>query len=742
MAAFFFPFRFTSQSFSSHLLLFTLVLSLARPNLAAYVQRQDCLPLLAASGQQLSSQPQLAPDSLSAFLENDDQGTSLEIQITGHYPDLTSCDQILRQNVSTGVTLAQLGGSHRYPGAIANTSCYPSPWAQNGSKQLVNRLKILFRVDRPHLLAAFTLNVDVRGADDLPTACLNSFLTPSIGSTAYGVCLWGPSAILLLVVLAAGWREISIPGQPTDEEENVSGSPGSSRVYLTRIADCLSYIQFVFFSGALSLRYPGFLQPVVSPSSWSTLMLPRGLVIRDSVYYGVNDGIYEVNGTFGGTPGLELMTQVIGAPVTMATWANIISLAFVLLIFLFGVIQLGLSLRWTRDWFREASFWTLDKSATDRYKATAWVALRVFLSYFLMPIVAWTTYQLDRASFLPKYYTVLTCLVITLVLVACWWGMSQRSPQNMGYLIIDNFEDHATGSARNQDVFTLATFLLLIARGTAIGGLQAVATPQLILLIGCEVAQLGLIVWAWSVSGLLSRGSMVPCARLTVLLACIGMIPGISSYEASSAIGYSVLMFHALVLVVLFLVPSLYEIAELAMAKFQSQSAIRPFQDEERPQVFGLRQLRRRPDTRNNLSIQGMHSFDRDSSASSNTPSSLSARGSSSESGPSDPELLRTYFRSPRPETTTARLMERSHRDKASEGFSLDESQSSNQSEAAPVPAELPIPSPANPTVDYAFREADLYYGRPRRVSFHQNGPSASVSTTFMQTLKSWARWR
>ncbi|KAK7417008.1 hypothetical protein QQZ08_011806 [Neonectria magnoliae] len=305
--------------------------------MASATPQQNCLALLAASGQRVSSQPQLVPDSLRVFLDNDDQGTDLELRITGHYPDLTSCEQVLRQNVSLGVTLAQLGGSHHYLGEIANASCQPSPWARNGSKQLMNRLKVMFRVDRPSPLASFALNVDVRGADNLPVACLDSLLTPSIGSAAYEACLWGPFVVSLLVVLAAGWRQIA-------EDEDESNSQGPSRVHLTRIADCLSYIQFIFFSGALSLRYPGFLQAVVSPSSWSTRMLPRGLVIQHSLYYGVREGIYEVNGTFGGTPGLELMTRVIGAPVTMATWTNIISLALVILVFLIGVIQLGLSL--------------------------------------------------------------------------------------------------------------------------------------------------------------------------------------------------------------------------------------------------------------------------------------------------------------------------------------------------------------------------------------------------------------
>ncbi|KAH7176344.1 hypothetical protein EDB81DRAFT_35936 [Dactylonectria macrodidyma] len=745
MAILSFLFGRNSFSFSSCLLILSLILSLARPNLAAYVQQQDCFPLLAASGHDVSSHHRLTPESLSAFLQNDNDGSRLELRIINGFPASSSCEQILRQNVTAGVTLLELGGSHHYTGDILNTSCYLSPWPKNGKKELGSELKILFHVDRPHPLAAYKLNVDLLDADDLPVGCVDAFLTPDIGAVAYDACLLGPLAIFILVVLAAGWREMLNAGRVGDEDEDDGNSRLSSRLHLTRIADCLSYIQFIFFSGALSLRYPGFVQPVVSPSSWSTLMLPRGLVVQHSVYSGTHDGIYEINGTFGGTPGLELMTQVTGAPVTMGTWTNIISLAFAILLFLFCIIQIGLRLRWTRDWFRDASSWNLQRTSADRHKANAWIVLRVFLSYLLMPLVAWTTYQIELARILPGYYTLVSAVVISLVLVACWWGMSQRGPQNMGYLIIDSSQEEQTGdlTSRTQDLYTLATFVLLFVRGAAIGGLQDLGIVQLLVLLVCEVSQLVLMGWAGSVTGLSSRASMVSCAKLCVLLACVGLVPGVAGYKASSAIGYGILVFHVLILVVLFFVPTVYEICGLAVAAFQNTMVTEPDQEEERPQIYGLRQLHRRPNTQNNLSIQGLNIVDRSSSASadSDTPSFRSPRVSSLASVPSSPQPLRTHFRSPRSQSSFANLLEKNHQPRISGVSSSDESQSSGQSITEEVSLELPIPRTSTPGVDYSFREADLYYIRPRQLSFRQNGPSSDAAPAgFIRKLKSWAR--
>ncbi|KAF4979362.1 hypothetical protein FZEAL_4403 [Fusarium zealandicum] len=720
---------------------FLLLLALVRPGLPAYIQRRDCI---SASAEALSSHPQFKPDSLAAFLDETHNETRLQLRITGQYPELKSCEQSRSQNVSVGLKLAALGGTGRYHGEILNSTC--ESWTMPGQDNALHAqaINFLFRIDKPAPLAAFELEVDMRGSDNLPVGCLEGFLTPDIGTTMQGISLWGPAMILALSMIAAGWREwFNLALAVTDEEQD-SDSRHPSRSHLTRIADCLSYIQFIFFAGGLSLQYPGFLQPVVSSASWSTLMLQRGIVVRGSHYYGIHDGIHEINGTFGGTTGLEHMKQVMGAPITIYAWANIVTLALVILVCLFIIIQLGLNLRWTRDWFQKAGRWTLESSSQSRHKATFWFVLRVFLSYFLLPLTAWTAYQLDNARWLPIYHIILTAFVVFLLLAACWWGLSSQSPKNMGYLLVDDLNKQVDDQepSRAQDYYTVATFAFLLIRGGAIGGLQHFETEQLLVLIACEVAQLGLATWAWSISGLFSRTTMVTCARLLVLLFCLGMVRDITSHQVASALGYAVLVFHALFLIGVFLVPSLYELVRLAMAGYKSRETAsnqsqREEQPQQRPQAYNLRQLARRPTTITNLSIRGMVDHERANSLSSQGPSFSSPRASSLGLKPVSPETLRTYVRSPRPERSSMNLVERSQHfeplgrstpDSESESSVRSDSQSSGRQsdsrlETGEASQAWHMATPSNPNVDYSFREADLYYVRPRRVSFRQKTP-------------------
>ncbi|KAI8722453.1 hypothetical protein NCS52_00389200 [Fusarium sp. LHS14.1] len=741
-------------------LLFALLLFLARPGLAAHVQVRNCI---SDSGEALSSHPQFTPYSLSASLDERHNETRLRLITSGEYTDLKSCEEFRQQHASIDLSLAALGGTSRYHGEILNSTCESRLWTARKIEKRTQYFDVLFRIDHPAPLAAFELQLDIRGADHLPVGCLNGFLTPDIGPTMQHISFWGPVLTFASVILAAGWREWSNLVQPLQDEEEGPVQRASNRSHLTRIADCLSYIQFIFFAGALSLNYPGFLQPIVSSTSWSTLMLQRGIVIRESFYYGIRDGIHEINGTFGGTSGLEHVVQVMGAPVNIDTWSNIATLAIVILICLFILIHIGQSLKWTRDWFRQAGQWSLEGSSRENYKATIWVALRVYLSYLLLPLTAWATYQIDMARFLPSYSIVLTVVVVSLLLLGCWWGLSSRSPQSMGYLLVDELHRQEADEvpSRTQDYYTLATFAFLVLRGSVIGGLQHYGTEQLFVLMACEVGQLGLATWAWSVSGLLSRATVATCARLCVLLMCVGMVPDLASHKASSALGYIILMFHALFMIGMFLVPSAYDLVQFAIAAAnKNTSPEQPDRDEdqERPQVFGLRQLSRRPTTITNLSVRGLVvDHERNSSLSSKAPSVCSPRASSFGSEPVSPELLRTYFRSPRPERSSSSLYERNHQFKPlgrltpeSIAESTSESSSSSSSgggerlEPGEVSQAWQMASPSNPNVDYSFREADLYYVKPRRVSFRQASPTSSDDSgrpaSFVSKIRFWSR--
>ncbi|KAF4445765.1 hypothetical protein F53441_10514 [Fusarium austroafricanum] len=749
------------------LFLFTLFLS-AR---AAHVQFKDC-------NTPSTTNYSFKPNTASAFLND----TELGFEIWGNYPTIAACRRSLLDNASVELSLNALSGTRRYNGEIRNATCLTKEFKQINTKFFIQILDVLFDIDDPKPLAAYEWEINIDAPDHFSVACLTGFLTPDIGLTFQDMSFWIPTLTFIIVVFVAGWREwFNLLHPLRDDDENAQER---SRSHLTRIADCLAYIQFIFFSSALSINQPGFLQPVVSSVSWSTLMLRRGIVWRQSVYYGIHDGIHEINGTFGGTSGLEHMTQVMAAPVTVSTWTNIATLAFVILVLLYAVIQIGLHLRWTRDWFQQSGTWIIESSTKQQHKATIWVALRVFLSYLLLPFTAWTTYQLDSASARPVYYTLLVVMVVALLIIACWWGMSSRSPQSMGYLLVDDLHKQTSEEpSRTQDYYTYVSFILIFARGVIIGGLQRFGTVQLFSLMACEVIQLSFLAWVGAAPGLLSKPVLISGARLTALLLCLGMIPDLWSHTAASALGYTLLMFHALFLIGMFLVPSTHEFGRLAVAccnewRTAPERPARESSQELQPQVFGLRQLSRRPTTRTNLSRQEIHDNDRSSSLSSSANSSSdSADRSSRGSEPVSPELLRTYFRSPRPERSVSSLSDRrqfssfetTRPERCASSFSPRHQQfpsfettrpptvyenpaernsvASSQStdsgdlgqQASPWSAILPSGS----NVDYSFRETDLYYVKPRRVSFGNadgsSDDSGGQSSGWAGKLKFWS---
>ncbi|RKL51458.1 hypothetical protein BFJ70_g179 [Fusarium oxysporum] len=714
---------------------------------ASYVQFKDCsVPS--------SSAYTYDPNSLNVFLDKQDNGTTLSLEILGNYPTIASCRRSLLDNASVELSLEALGGTTRYNGEIQNATCRTREFKQINTVFYMQYLEVLFKINDPKPLAAYEFEINIDAPDHFSVACLNGFLTPDIGYTVQEISFWIPALTFILVVLAAVWREWYNLVHPLRDDES-GQERSSSRSHLTRIADCLAYIQLIFFSSALSLRQPGFLQPVASSTSWSTLMSRRGIVWRHSLYYGIHDGIHEINGTFGGTSGLEHMTQVMGAPVTVETWTNIATLAVVILVLLYAVIQAGLRLRWTRDWFQQSGRWMIDRSSKP-HKATIWVALRVYLSYLLLPLTAWTTYQLDSASLRPVYYTLLVIVVVVLLVIGCWWGMS-RSPQDMGYLLVDNlYKQTPEEPSRTQDYYSYVTFILLFARGVIIGGLQRFGTVQLLSLMACEVIQLGFLAWVSATSGILSKPVLIAGARLSALLLCLGMIPDLWSHTAASALGYVLLAFHALFLLGMFLFPSAYDSARLGVTCYSEwQTPQQPACDSslERPQVYGLRQLSRRPTTRTDLTNQSIMDHERSSSLSSSANSSSdSANRSSRGSEPVSPELLRTYFRSPRPERSVSSLSDRRqfssfessrpercasrssprHQqfpsfdtarpptvyENPAERNSVGSSLSTDSRDLGEQPSAWSAILPSNTNVDYSFRETDLYYVKPREVSF------------------------
>lgn len=178
------------------------------------------------------------------------------------------------------------------------------------------------------------------------------------------------------------------------------------------IISYLSHLRFVFLTSCLSLQYPGFLQPVISNLHWFSLF-NKGPLTQGRVYAGVVDGIYEVNGTYGGTFGFEHMHQIVGAPMTADTWWNC-------LIALSVVSGLAVSLYQMSRVFAQ---WLKTHRTSSSHNLSTGVdyVLRVVLSCFALPLCSMAFYQVNYAKVLPIQHTASAIGALAAVLAAFVW---------------------------------------------------------------------------------------------------------------------------------------------------------------------------------------------------------------------------------------------------------------------------------------------------------------------------------
>lgn len=513
---------------------------------AAYIQHKECTSDV---GRQRGN-AFLHIDSLGAYLN----AAQLELQIDGYYPGNLTCDRVKSVQEIPMLEMSTLGGSNTYAGEVLNTSCLYQESRHWTGYRSIRHMQVRYDIRAPAPLSSYDIKFELLGIDNSSLGCVLAPLTAGIRPALYWVALVLPITSFLATLLSALGGKLYGANRMGEASTNESRKdPG----YFASLVDCLSYIQFMFFSGALSLSYPGFFQPIVGMSSWSTLMLARGPYFLTSPYRGIQDGIYEINGTFGGTSGMELMTQVMGAPVSLENWINVLLISVLVIIFLAILTQLHDKVPWIQAQYEEPS---TPNVRLRRHLSGLWMMLRAYLTLFLLPIVAWTTYQLRRAIYFPIYYTIAAVSVVCIMLAACGLAFTQFRPKQIGYLIVGDIDKRFGEGSQSLGLYTVVIFSLLFSRGAIIGGLQLFGSAQVTALVACEAIQFAFAYMTLPRSFLMSRHALLSYARCAILLLCIGMVFNSGSISAKSACGYAILAAHVLVLVVLFLIPPVYEL--------------------------------------------------------------------------------------------------------------------------------------------------------------------------------------
>jgi hypothetical protein len=102
------------------------------------------------------------------------------------------------------------------------------------------------------------------GSTEASSACIYAGITPQLRKDVSTAVQHGTIAVFLLVFVSGLVATLFTPAVSAREVVGITGSAGSSavqRTILPGVADCLLHLQFIFFLGALTLRYPGFYPP-------------------------------------------------------------------------------------------------------------------------------------------------------------------------------------------------------------------------------------------------------------------------------------------------------------------------------------------------------------------------------------------------------------------------------------------------------------------------------------------------
>lgn len=503
---------------------------------AAYVQFQDC--------SETNDSSSLIPESFRASVERGKGTFDWTFNFIAGLKNRNSCEAELSDIIPRFAVIDYGSYTPYISGQIVNQSCFTTQRAGSRSK-----FTIATSFNRSTLLDTFATTFELADSDNTTISCLTAVLTPAVPRPIRLLGLWLPIITFTLACIVACW-----PARQS------AGANTARNSFVARAIDLLAYIQFIFFSGSLSLRYPGFFQPLIGLSGWSTLMLPTGVVETGTPYAnaGVKDGIYEHNGTITGAPGLELLTQMTGSPTKSRSWMNtfVLSLLVFLSLYIFSYIIFRLRKGMPSPGSGLAS---LRCQVTTHY----WAVVRLFLSCFMLPLSAWASYQFVDGRVFGYGNAALAVLVLILLLAGFYWSWSQ-DPE-MASLVVQGSGSVTEFSGKGQKYCALVVFLLMLLRGSVLGGLQTYNSVQVGSLLACEAMHLISVLHWVGRTHLISLAGILSMTRIALFSIHIGFLPGVTDHSGRMLVAYIILCGHIIVLLFIFLIPTIFDLTKLVV---------------------------------------------------------------------------------------------------------------------------------------------------------------------------------
>ncbi|KAE8348424.1 hypothetical protein BDV28DRAFT_91613 [Aspergillus coremiiformis] len=456
----------------------------------------------------------------------------------------------------------------------------------------------------------------IRSGDAAATelGCISVDITPDLGSALKSALAYVPLVILILVGFATATAAIYSPWGTTDPfhwTSNYGRDEDVLRLVTPGFGDCLQYIQFAVLTGALSLNYPGYYQPVVSQAAWSTLMFNQSFLSPGHEQNPVKDGVYTVNGTYG----LEALQQYVGMESARDLWPGMIIWLLAVVVAITFLIQLTFMCRWLH---REIANIPEEDLRSKNMPFTVGNVIRIVCNYLFLPLISLSFFQLVIAGQSPAYSVALAVVFILIMIAFAIWVIRLiATTRPKSYLFDDLPTVLLYGPLYNTfcddaAAFTVVSLFLSFARGVAIGALQPSGIAQIVLLAICEVVAILTLVAFRPFPSPTSMNLYHACfsiVRFLTILLSVVFVPSLGVSQAARGwIGYVILFLHAIVLVFGFFLNALQTlievIARLAGAGGYEGGVTRGGL----VKVFGMRQLSRRMPRRSVGTRQSMGS--------------------------------------------------------------------------------------------------------------------------------------
>ena len=458
--------------------------------------------------------------------------------------------------------------------------------------------------DSSYAFASFAPTMIIRYGDQYGTTvgCVSATITPTLGGIARFLEFL-PFVILVIVGLATIFAAIFSPWGTSDVfhwTSNYGRDPDLLRLVTPGFGDCLNYIQFIVLTGSLSLNYPGFYQPAVSQASWSVLMFNQSFVSTTTPWQSVVDGIYVTSGAYG----LERTAQLDGLGKVEDIWAGSIIWLLVIIAAVLALTQAGFLARWL---WRHINHDSEEDLRAKNIPFSLGNVIRIVFSYFLLPIVAFSSFQLVVATRTPGYLVALAVVTLALIIGFAVWLMRLIATAKPRAHLFDDlptvliygplyntYSDEASG-------FALIPIILTILRGIAIGAVQPSGTAQIVILAVCEVVQILTLqafrpfhrstsMNAYHIG--FSALRFVTIIMMVAFTSSLGLTDGPKGW-----IGYAILLIHGAVLLFGFFLNALQTIVEvIARLCGAGGDDIRGQTRGGLSKIFGARQLSRRVD--------------------------------------------------------------------------------------------------------------------------------------------------